>query len=268
MWNEYETSKAKDCVSACRRMWSRWMKIERRWSKIDDLDCWREASSKCWNVKNVIEMCPLATPSLKNVQARQNRCEYNSETHIILISLNFSSVLDFQFQNLRTSFVFILKTQWHWSIWISFNSINFSSKSIWLTNDHRRRRLMKFSSFVKKNMLSRFQNLIINEMNELTTMIWLKFLTWLTHHQRILSIYFTSRHRISKTLNYAFWVIFIVFDCVESSITISSISNKLDLNKCGGEENENLSFVKELLLDVEKAQKSQRTHFLRSFIAR
>ena len=42
-------------------------------------------------------------------------------------------------------------------------------------------------------------------------------------------------------------------------MTVSGTSNKLDLSGCGGEEDENLSSVKELLLDVEGAQESQRT---------
>ena len=51
-------------------------------------------------------------------------------------------------------------------------------------------------------------------------------------------------------------------------MTASGTSNKLHLSGCGGEENENFSSVKELLLDVEGAQESQRTHSLRLSIAR
>ena len=159
----------------------------------------------------------------------------------------------FSISNSTHNFLYLYWRQWHWSIWISFNFIDSLSKPIWLTNDHRWRRLMMFSSFVKKDMLSWFLNLIMNKMNESTMMIWFKFLIWLTHHQRIISIYFTNRHRISKTLNYASKIIFIVFDCDEFSITASDISNKFDLIECNEEKNENFSFVNELLLDVEGA---------------
>lgn len=147
------------------------MKIERRLSKIDDQGCWKKASSRCWNVKNVIEMCPFAIRLLKNMQAQQRRCEYDSKAHIILVSFSFSSILNFRFQILRTVSVFILKAQWHWSTWISFNFIDLSSKLIWLTNDHRWCQLMMFLSFVKRNMLSRFLILAMNKKNESTTMI-------------------------------------------------------------------------------------------------
>ena len=169
------------------------MEIERRLPKIGDQGCWRGAST---------------------------------ETHIILVLSSSSSILNFQFQILRTVSVFILKTQWHWSIWISFDFIDFLSKLIWLTNNHQWRQLMMFSSFVKKNMFSQFLNLTMNEMNKSTTMIWLKSLIWLIHHLKIFSIYFTNRHRISKTLNYASKIIFTVFDCVEPSITVSKKKRK------------------------------------------
>ena len=42
-------------------------------------------------------------------------------------------------------------------------------------------------------------------------------------------------------------------------MTVSDISNKLDLSECDEEKDENLVFVKKLRLDVEEAQKSQRT---------
>ncbi len=65
-----------------------------------------------------------------------------------------------------------------------------------------------------------------------------------------------------KALNYTLKVIFIVFD-IESLITTSVFSNRLDLSNSHSEDNKDedkrFSFFKKLLLNVEEAQESQQS---------
>lgn len=57
---------------------------------------------------------------------------------------------------------------------------------------------------------------------------------------------------------------FAVFDFDESLIIVSAVSNELDLNddhdKNNEEKDESFLFLKKLLLDVERAQESQRSN--------
>ncbi len=103
-------------------------------------------------------------------------------------------------------------TQCPWSTWIPFNCTNPRTKPIWLAKDHRWRRLVMFSSSVERGMSLRFLDAVADRLDDSTTTTWLKSLTWLARRRRILSIYPTSRHQISKALNYTPEVMFAVFN--------------------------------------------------------
>lgn len=110
------------------------------------------------------------------------------------------------------SFFSTWDTQCSWLTWILFNCTNSWTKPIWLIKDHQWRQLIMFLSSVKRGMFLQFLNAVANRVNYSMTTTWLKSLTWLTRCWRILSIYSTSRHQISKALNYTSEIMFTVFN--------------------------------------------------------